>query len=106
MGAKEKSWAEEESWDMRAKEENGSKEEKGGERIEWCQRFWHSLTTNKRTDKHHPQNGKYPLSRPRSGFWQTDGRTNPPSPSMASTGQTDRHTHTHIDKHHPNNGKF
>ena len=69
---------------MGVKEENGPKEENGGKRRKcvqkkklelnkrWGQkkrmctkeenegkRFWHSLTTGKRTNKHHPQNGKF-----------------------------------------------
>jgi len=77
--------------------------------------------TDRSTDRHHPQNGKFwkcaqhtdkphPQNgisrnctppRSRSGFWQADGRTNPPFPFYGSY-----RTNRQIDRHHPQNGKF
>jgi len=94
MGAKEEYWTEQENG---GKEENGGKRRERGQKNSMGSKVLALLTTDKRTAKHHPQNVNsrdYLLPRSRSGFWQTDGRTNPPSPFMAPTRQTDRQTNT------------
>jgi len=75
MGVIEENLSKEENRGKRR--ERGAKEENEGKRVEWSQKFWHSLTTDKRMDKRH-----FLI------LWP------------------DKPTDRHIDRHRPQNGKF